>query len=192
MPAVEEYTPNNEQVMLATVIDFLGAIGLEVCNTDQVQGSFVPGVHIEKGSLVIDPTCRVSDLLHEAGHLACIPKQFRHLASGDLNECMETMTEHLRTLEVDSPLYRSIIQCSDPEATAWAWAAGKFLGLKSERIIEKDQYDGEGNFIRVCLEMNRYIGIHGLAHAGFCAQNKSIGKLRNMPTYPHLAFWMQL
>jgi hypothetical protein len=87
----------------------------------------------------------------------------------------------------DAPLYRAVIQCSDPEATAWAWSAGVELGLPGEEIVRDDEYDGEGADIRRALRMCAYIGIHGLAHAGFCA----IRKRGNDESWPQLNFWTQ-
>lgn len=69
----------------------------------------------------------------------------------------------------DDPLCRVIIQCSDPEATAWAWAAGTELGLLGEEIVRDDEYGGDGEAIWPALQVHAYIGVHGLAHAGFCA-----------------------
>jgi hypothetical protein len=46
---------------------------------------------------------------------------------------------------------------------------------------------GTGAEMRLSLSMGMYIGIHGLAHAGFCSTNR-FGRL---PQYPKLAFWTQ-
>lgn len=90
-------------------------------------------------------------------------------------------------LHPDAPLYRAVIQCSDPEATAWAWAAGVSLGLPDREIIRDDECDGEGADIGLALQMNAYIGIHGLAHAGICA----IRKRGDQAAWPQLNFWTQ-
>lgn len=90
-------------------------------------------------------------------------------------------------LHPDAPLYRTVIQCSDPEATAWAWSAGIALGVAHEAIIQDDEYDGEGAGIRLALQLHAYIGIHGLAHAGFCAVRAG----RERPAWPELAYWTQ-
>lgn len=83
------------------------------------------------------------------------------------------------------------MQCSDPEATAWAWAIGKHLGLPDEIIILDSEYDGTGANERLSLGMGAHLGVHGLAHAGFCAASKAYSEITNQPCYPNLAFWLQ-
>jgi hypothetical protein len=45
---------------------------------------FVEGVNIESGGLQIAPNALVSNVLHEAGYLALLPGNYRHLAAGGL------------------------------------------------------------------------------------------------------------
>ena len=175
------------------VIQALDDIGLEVRIVEGARG-FLPNLRIVGGALHVAPNCSVSDLLHDAGHLACIPKRYRARANDDLDVVAKDMLDDLERLNVhpDSPLYRAVIQCSDPEATAWAFAFGRHLGLAPEDIIEDDQYPddsgvGTGAEVRAALSMGMYIGIHGLAHAGFCSTNR-FGRL---PQYPKLAYWTQ-
>ena len=129
----------------------------------------------------------MSDLLHEAGHLALIPGRFRPGMNGDLSDGFTVMFKALDALDLppDDPLSRAALQCSDPEATAWAWAAGTALGLPPETIITDDQYDGEGASIRQMLSMRLYLGIHGLIHAGLCLPP------RNPGGFPALTRWLQ-
>ncbi|WP_198361647.1 hypothetical protein [Burkholderia ubonensis] len=191
-PAVLPGSP--QEVQLRQVIQALNGIGIEAHIVEGATG-FLSGVRIVAGALHIAPDCRVSDALHEAGHLACVPKRYRHLANDDLDEMAREMLADVDRLDLhpDSPLYRAVIQCSDPEATAWAWAFGQYLGLAPEDIIEDHQYPdevtglGTGAEVRMALSMRMYIGIHGLAHAGFCSTNR-FGRL---PQYPQLAYWTQ-
>lgn len=178
---------------LQRVITALNEIGLEAKVVPDAEG-FLPRVRIVRGALHVAPGCRVSDLLHEAGHTACIPRRYRAQAADNLDRLVRLMLEDVdrQNLHPDSPLYRAVIQCSDPEATAWAWAFGVHVGLAPEDIIEDDQYPdddgvGTGREVRLSLSMGRYIGVNGLAHAGFCSTNR-FGRL---PQYPKLAFWTQ-
>lgn len=175
------------------VIQALNDIGLEVRLVERATG-FLPNVRIVAGVLHVAPDCRISDLLHEAAHLACLPRRYRARAYDDLDVVAKEMLDDLERLNEspDSALYRAVIQCSDPEATAWAYAFGVHLGLAPEDIIEDDQYPddngvGTGAEVRLALSMGMYIGIHGLAHAGFCSTNR-FGRL---PQYPKLAYWTQ-
>lgn len=178
---------------LIRVIEALIDIGLDARIVEGATG-FLPNVRIVAGVLHVAPDCRISDLLHEASHLACLPKRYRARANDDLDVVAKEMLDDLERLNEppDSPLYRAVIQCSDPEATAWAYAFGLHLGLSPEDIIEDDQYPddngvGTGAEVRLALSMGMYIGIHGLANAGFCSTNR-FGRL---PQYPKLAYWTQ-
>ncbi len=83
---------------------------------------------------------------------------------------------------------RAALQCSDPEATAWAWAAGKHLGIPEDEIILDSEYGNDGAGIRLALSLRSYPGINGLAHAGFCAVRDGVAPL---PVFPALAHWTQ-
>lgn len=175
--------------MLCSVIEFVRGAGLDVEIHAGASG-FVPGVQIEHGTLLVDPSvCEPGNLLHEAGHIAITPGNFRHFMSGDLSKGMAIMYDRLEELHLDPehPIVRACIQCSDPEATAWAWSAGRAIGVPPRVIIGDQWYGNTGADIRIALELGCYLGINGLAAAGFC----SLRNVQPLPKYPHLAFWVQ-
>ena len=143
---------------------------------------------------MVDPCCHVSDVLHEAGHLAIFPSRYRPWVNGNVAKAQRLMFDDLALTEPcpDSPLYRAAIQTSDSEATAWAFAAGVHLGFRENQIILARQYQGEGGGLRIALGVGAYHGIHGLAHAGFCATNRLVAQARGIPLYPKLAMWLQV
>lgn len=169
---------------------FLQAIGLTVTELRGASG-FIDHVEIAQGGLLVDPQASVSNLLHESGHLAIVPQQFRHYLNGDLDSSMARIFAELDTLELepDAPLVRAMLQTGDEEATAWAWAAGRALDIPDEKIILSEEYQGDGDYIRFALAARAYRGIHGIAHAGFCVVRAT--PYRPLPTYPELAFWLQ-
>src|SRR3546814_7008484 len=65
-------------------------------------------------------------------------------------------------LSPDAPEMRAIMQAGETEATAWAFAAGRAIGLPDHVIIEAQDYDGEGEGIRFGLALNAYVGINGM------------------------------
>ncbi len=150
---------------------------------------FSVGCRIDRVTLAVDPACRISTLLHEAGHLAITPRCFRSWMDGNLYAGQRAMLDAVcdTTHHPDDPLYRAVIQCSNPEATAWAWAEGAALGLPGEEIVRNDEYSAEGEAIRLALYMRAYSGVHGLANAGFC----SIRDRGGVVGWPHLHFWTQ-
>jgi hypothetical protein len=181
-------------------IDFLKKIGLNLVPEIGARG-FLHGVAIHAGVLHYDPNKFMpSNLLHEAGHLACIPEQYRDLIEDNIETCFGAIRADIManglSAEPDHPLMRAFLQCSDPEATAWAWAAGHTIGLPPELVILDDEYQGSGALVRMSLmpsltpgrsRVTGYVGIHGLAHAGFCA----LWTGQKLPMYPKLSHWLQ-
>lgn len=156
----------------------------------QGANGFIPGCRIVSGALHVDAQCAPSAVLHEAGHLAIVPTRFRSLMSDNLAVGMARMFAELDTMDLDPDhaLSRAAIQCSDPEATAWAWAAGVAIGLPPAEIIQNAEYDGSGAEIRAMLQAGQYVGINGLAHAGMCKRGYAV------PVdlcYPKMQQWLQ-
>ena len=171
---------------LSRAASFLRAIGIPCEEAPGARG-FLEGVRVKDGSLLYDPACLVSNLLHEAGHVATVPVAWRHLLSDDVavgHRAMFADLERMELLDPDGPLVRAALQCSDPEATAWAWAAGKHLGIPEDEIILDSEYGNDGAGIRLALSLRSYPGINGLAHAGFCAVRAGGAPL---PVFPALA-----
>lgn len=172
-------------------IDFLiNEVGIPVSIEDGVKG-FAGPVIIRNGELVISPECHPSALLHEAGHLAITPADFRHLMDGNLYQSFKEIDRIVTDLDLDPEhiIVRAFMQMSDPEATAWAWAAGKHLGIPEEDIILDSEYDNSGKLIRMQLSMNGYLGINGIASAGFCKTSKRLANYSGEKCFPELNRW---
>lgn len=173
-------------------VAFLREIGLVIILRPGATG-FLPYIRIVDGQLHVDLQCPISNLLHEAGHLATVPERYRPAMSDNLANGHKLMLADInrQDLEPDDPLWRAALQASDPEATAWAWAVGKHLNVPAELVIHDAEYDGTGADVRLALELGSYAGIHGLAHAGFCVTRPQLTVLVNRPAYPQLGWWLQ-
>jgi len=184
---------------LDRTLDFLNGIGFSLTAEHGVNGFLDGGgVLIRDGALVYDPDrALVSDLLHEAAHIAIMPPRWRPLLQRDVDGAIEIMFNEMAPIDLhpDHPLSRAAMQCSDPEATSWAWAAGHAIGLAPEVVILDWQYEGEGSTERLRLlpslsavrRVTGHMGIHGLAYAGFC----SLREGGVLPMYPRMRIWMQ-
>lgn len=175
--------------MLSRITKFLNDIGIKTHDSPGASG-LVDGVEIRGGELHIDHDCSVSDLLHEAGHIAIIPLQFRPHLGGNLHKGMKIIWDELTAMNLhpDHSLHRAVIQASDAEATAWAWAAGLKIGLPHQEIIGDEDYQGYGRGIKEMLQYNAYAGINGLAHAGMCKRGITTPKEQH---YPIMQRWVQ-
>jgi len=176
---------------LLKAVDFLNDVGLPTRIVDEVSG-FLPHIRITQGELECTLLADVSDLLHEAGHLATIPEQFRAYMDGDVGKGQKRMFEEVGkdVRDPDGPLYRAMIQCSDPEATAWGWAAGEHLQIPKELRVLDHHFEDGGADQRMGLEMGYHFGINGLAHAGFCVTRPALAERMGRPAYPKLKYWI--
>ena len=164
------------------VSTFLNQIGLVAVKVPRfTQPSFIDGVRIDGGKLFFDDTARASGLLHEAGHVAITPGCYRHLLSGNLDSSFRKIFRLAECHHPESPISMALLQCSDVEATAWAYAAGMHLGMPPWQIIQDDEHDGDGPHIRLCLRLRSYLGVHGLHYAEMC----------HMKRYPEMDRWVQ-
>jgi hypothetical protein len=179
---------------LERVLHFLRGIGIP-CLVDartRTLGGFLNDVRIDSGGLIVKSDALVSNALHEAGHLAVLPGKYRRMASDDVDEVAKFMLDETANEPPDSPLSIATMQCGDVESTAWAWAAGVYLGVAPQDIIRHEQYGRTGVQLRYSLAAHAYIGINGLSRAGFCVVRPGVlEKHRGLPAYPKLAMWVQ-
>lgn len=139
---------------LNTILSFISSIGinynLKAIETD----SFLPGLLIKNGGLIIDlkKLKYIGDILHEAGHLACMPPEIRNQMQDDLE---------------DSDLHKG----GEMMAIAWSYAACIFLKINPELVFHEDGYKGGGRDIVENFNQGRYFGVPLLAWCGMCKPN---------------------
>jgi dienelactone hydrolase len=176
-------------------VSFLREQGIE-CHSVHGTGGFVPGVRIVSGALHYDPDVAcTANLLHEAGHVAILPSIYRAQANDDISKVARKMLAEVfeaPDVDPDSPQACAAMQCSDPEATAWAYSAGRHLGIPDELVIRDTDYQSEGDQIRLALKAGAYAGINGLARAGFCVVTRTAAAVTGRPRYPTLSRWLQI
>jgi hypothetical protein len=141
-----------------SIVDFLDRIGLEIVEDTLPADTFLPGIALRDGGLVVDPEKLVwpGDLLHEAGHLAVLPAAIRHTAHDDLAE--HATVEHA-----------GVEHAGELEAMAWAWAAAVELGLPAEVLIHEGGYNGKSRDLLQMYAFGVYPGLQGLCAAGMSA-----------------------
>jgi hypothetical protein len=180
-----------QSAQLLRAVSFLRGIGI-ACEVKPGVRGFLPGVRIQCGGLLVSPEVHLGDLLHEAGHLAVLPGRFRPLADDNIDVVTKLMLDAVDFSDPDVGEARAALQAGEAEATAWAWAAGEHLGLKPAEVIRLTDYGGAGGDIRAMLQARGYLGINGLASAGFCVVRPGyLEKAKGLPAYPKLAMWLQ-
>lgn len=158
-----------QNALTEKIAHFLREIGLEVRAGAVAEPTALPGIRIERAALVVDETTLLypGDLLHEAGHLAVVPRLRRATFHHDVgNDGAEEMT-----------------------AIAWSYAAALHLGIDPAFVFHPAGYRGGSASILENFASGHYFGVPMLAFAGMAYENA-----RTAPTgaksYPHMLHWL--
>lgn len=155
------------------LIVFVQSIGLSVRLDEIKESTFLPGICIENGGLVIDPAKleHPGDILHEAGHLAVMPPDVRQTMNGDVGG---GTSEDLGF---------------EMMAMAWSYAACMHTGTNPLEVFHPYGYDGGGAAIADNFNKGRYFAVCTLQWIGLCTEPKE-GQ-DNSNAYPKMIKWLR-
>jgi hypothetical protein len=152
---------------LDRILNFLSEIGIAVHERPLAEPTFLPGILIERGALVLDRTkAEPGDLLHEAGHLAVMPAAQRAEVTGDLGTGPG----------------------EEMAAIAWSYAASQHLQLAPEVLFHPTGYRGGSSSLIENFTEGRYIGVPLLQWFGM-TRERSDGSAA--PVYPQMGCWLR-
>jgi hypothetical protein len=153
----------------AVIATFLEQIGLPLHFCAISEPTFLPGIRIERGELLVDEA-RLrypGDLLHEAGHLALLPTERRAAVTGDAG---------------DNAGY-------EMGAIAWSYAAALYIGLDPAIVFHGDGYRGSAQAILENFASGRYIGVPILQWLGLTVSGSG-NQEQEVSAYPHMLKWL--
>ncbi len=159
-----------ENHIFEKILDFIRKIEIsfQFCNIQQQ--TFLPGLLIENGTLLIDKSQLkfIGDTLHEAGHIALLKPELRTKLSGSLE---------------DQP---------DQEATemaviAWTYAACLEIGISPKVVFHPDGYKGDSDNIIENFSNGRYFGVPILQWYGMT----NITEASPSIIYPAMKQWLR-
>ncbi len=156
------------------IVDFIRSIGIRV-DVEPVDGETVlPGINISHGGLVVDPEKLLypGDILHEAGHLAVAPPEFRIQMHGALDP--------KKDLEIAGELM----------AIPWSYAAALYLQIDPKIVFHDDGYHGGGDSILENFSEGRYFGVPMLEWAGMTFDTKN-AKEKGLAPFPNMIKWIR-
>lgn len=162
-------TDNHEDVLLDRIIRFLLDIGFQIGEIELNQQTFLPGIIVERGNILIDKSKLLypGDLLHEAGHLAIMTVERRMRIQGDAGKkAAEEMM-----------------------AIAWSYAALVHLGLEPSVVFHEGGYKGGAGSLIENFTNGRYIGVPMLQWIGLTADEKRAAEMGIDP-YPSMIKWV--
>jgi hypothetical protein len=153
----------------ATQVDpllaFVRKIGLVVREGRLPQTTFLPGLLIEAGELVVDRRHLryPSDILHEAGHLAVTPAAERPTLGGNITE------------------YHPECAGDEMAVLAWSYAAAQTLGLPIEVLFHPAGYKGQSEWLIQNMQSIQPIGLPLLVWMG----------LTTTADFAHMVQWLR-
>ena len=152
---------------------FLLEIGLRVRAGELVEETFIPGILIHRGELIVDERRLLSpgELLHEAGHIAVTGPDLRPTLSGRIRPS----SDHTGGDEM--------------AAIAWSYAAALHLGIDPSVVFHPEGYAGESQNILDNFRQGRYFGVPMLQWLGLTVAGERAAELDTEP-YPHMLKWL--
>ncbi|MGB6687480.1 MAG: hypothetical protein WBE76_06525 [Terracidiphilus sp.] len=151
------------------ILEWLRQIGLPARVAALDDATFLPGVTLEPGGLVVDPERLLypGDLLHEAGHLATTPPAQRANAGPHAGADMG----------------------DEIAAQTWSYAAAVHLGLPPEVVFHPHGYKGAAQTL-IEIYRDGKAGVPLLQWMGLTLDPKRAAESA-MPPYPHMIRWLR-
>ena len=160
--------PFTDPVALS-ILAFLERIGIAVTVAPITGDTFLPGLTVRGGALVVDPA-RLrwpTDLLHEAGHIAVTEPARRPFLSTVSDDPGEEMA-----------------------AIAWSYAAAAEIGLEP-RLLFHDGYKGGGAALAENFAAGRDVGVPMLVWMGMTDGWPRPGTGPTAAAYPRMRRWLR-
>jgi len=156
--------------LVARMVDFLIRIGLPV-QMDAIEGeTFLPGLAIEHGVLIVD-AARLTypgDLLHEAGHLAVAPPAER--AALHQNVGADPAQEMM--------------------ALSWSYAVARHLKIDPAVVFHPHGYKGASQWLLGMFEDETFLALPMLQWCGM-AYDKSRAQAEGVEPFPAMRMWLR-
>lgn len=163
---------NFKNELVRKLADFLNGIGIETISHRLDGETFLPGIEVNEGRLLVDEASLLypGDLLHEAGHLAVMPRSMRPRLSGKLLEAGENM------------------ELVELAAMAWSYAACIHLGIDPAVVFHPAGYKGKSQALLLSFNLGVYPGACHLQALGLAVAGRdAVGPDR---PYPHMLKWV--
>ncbi|MEI7472527.1 MAG: hypothetical protein WCJ85_09720 [Chitinophagaceae bacterium] len=162
------------QIEFDKAVAFINSIGISVIFQPIESASFLPGLSIHNGSIMVDKTKLKypGDILHEAGHIAVVPAAERAtLCEADIAVRKDRGAEEMMSI-------------------AWSYAACIHLQLDPSFVFHDQGYKGGGGSIADNFSQGQYFGVPMLQWVGLALEEKRAAE-ENKPAYPVMLQWIR-
>ena len=156
---------------LDKILRFLDKIGIEYSLEPITGKTFLPGLKLRKGILIVDTEKLLypGDILHEAGHLATMPPEIRLDMSDDLG---------------NNDLHKG----GEMMAIAWSYAVCIELNIDPAIVFHEDGYKGSASNIVENFREGRFFGVPLLVWCGMTS-NPSVDEQGRKKGFPKMLRW---
>lgn len=156
------------------IVVFLTEIGIEVEKFVSDERTFLPGILIKNGKILVDEEKLLfpGDLLHEAGHLAIAPANLR----SQLNDEVALPEEDADALEA--------------QAIIWSYAACLHLEIDPQVVFHESGYKNKSVNILFNFSVGVYPGLNGLEKNKMAFAEDAARKIGCQP-FPKMHKWLR-
>jgi hypothetical protein len=156
------------------IAKFLNEIGIEVLSAKLSGETFLPGISVKNGKLVVDEEKLLypGDLLHEAGHIAVTPARFRY----EINDEISLPELHPGVLET--------------EAIMWSYAACVHLDLDPQIVFHAAGYLGNSEALLFNFNLGVFPGVNQLEDAGMTLSRQTAAN-SGTESFPKMLKWLK-
>jgi len=154
------------------ILSFLDKIGINYSLESITGETFLPGLKLREGTLIIDMKKLLypGDILHEAGHLACMPPNIR-----------KDMSDNLPVSDLHNG--------GELMAIAWSYAACIYLKIDAKVVLHEHGYKDASESIIENFKASRFIAVPLLQWLGMSYDEKQ-AKVHHLEPYPVMQKWL--
>lgn len=158
--------------MTEVILKFLDTISIKYSFGEIEEEGFLPGLELQNGCILIDlaKLKYPGDILHEAGHLACMPPDLRTEMTGILPNT-------------------DITAGGEMMAMAWSFAVCKYLGFEANVVFHEYGYKNASQSLIAAYEAGVGPGIPLLQWLGMC-YDETNAKLNGKRPFPYMYQWV--
>ncbi|GAB3988207.1 hypothetical protein GCM10028807_10360 [Spirosoma daeguense] len=155
---------------VAQIYSFLNRIGIAVEETELNEPTFLPGILIREGKLIIDrgKLEYPGDILHEAGHIAVTLPDERPQLGGNVTE------------------ERPDKQGDEIAVILWTFAACQEIGFSADVVFHAGGYKGDSNWLIDNFTNEIYVGLPLLVWMGMTKDNTT-----SQEGFPKMTNWLR-
>jgi hypothetical protein len=163
---------NDTDSLIEKMVDFLRSNDIGVKFTSLPDDTFLPGLYIDCGQLLIDTSrlTYIGDILHEGGHIALMNPNERPVLRGSLDG-------------------QEFAEASEMMVIAWTYAACLHLEI-DPAIVFHDGYKSGGEHTLANFREGRYFGVPMLQWLGMTSQENGTGRHVDA-IYPSMKYWVR-